>query len=312
MELIEDVRQATGTFPHVVLTIGSFDGVHRGHQAIVQQVLRAARVAVGTAAVMTLDPHPRQYFAPENAPNILTPLTQKQAIMESLGIDVFYVLPFNQDIAGMDRQAFLEEIVLGRCHARELIVGHDFAFGKGAKGNYEWLEAVAPGYGLKLQQVQPLILQGERVSSTLIRERILQGDMDEAELFLGRKYAIPGKVIRGRGIGGSKLGYPTANIKPHNNAVPAHGVYIAEARLEGRSYASAVNIGIAPTIRHEDVMIEAFILDFDADIVDQDIEIVFHRRMRPEKKFDTYEELIRAIDDDVSEVRRYFDRQAGQ
>jgi riboflavin kinase/FMN adenylyltransferase len=186
------------------------------------------------------------------------------------------------------------------------IVGHDFAFGKDARGNFEYLEQVAPQYGLEVRQVPPVIIQGERVSSTLIRERVLQGELENVELFLGRKYSIVGTVTTGRGMG-SKLGFPTANVEPHNSAVPAHGVYVAEALLDGQRYRAAVNIGIAPTIRHEDIMIEAHLLDFSGDIVGKRIEIVFHKRLRPEKKYATLDELIAAIAEDVAEVRSFFE-----
>lgn len=306
MRVIEDVRNCAEEFGDVVLTIGSFDGFHLGHQKIFSDVLEEARAIGGVPAVMTLEPHPRQYFSPDNAPNILTPLVQKQRLLAEAGAEVFFVLPFNGEVAQMSPRDFLEEIVLGRCGARALIVGHDFAFGRGASGNYAWLEEAAPPLGLAVRETPPLIVQGERVSSTLIRERVLQGDMEGAASFLGRKYAIPGEVVRGRGIGGAKLGYPTANVKPLNSAAPAHGVYAGEVRLGNQSHVSAINIGIAPTIRHEDVTIEAFILDFSGDIVGESIEVVFHKRLRPEKKFTSHDALIAAIDADVAAVRAHF------
>ncbi|MBI3192584.1 MAG: bifunctional riboflavin kinase/FMN adenylyltransferase, partial [Pedosphaera parvula] len=180
-----------------------------------------------------------------------------------------------------------------------------FAFGKDAAGNHTYLEAMAPRLGFAIEQVPPLVVEGERVSSTLIREYILQGDLDHVERFLGRKYSIVGEVKRGRGMG-AKLGYPTANIEPGNYAVPVHGVYIAEALLDGNRYQAAVNIGIAPTIRHEDIMVEAFLLGFNEDIVGKQLEVIFHRRLRPELKFNSLPDLIAAIGRDVEAVRAYF------
>ena len=307
MRIIDDVRQCEEHFPHVVLTIGSFDGVHLGHRRIIDAVVRDARAVGGTAALMTLRPHPRQFFSPASAPNILTSDRKKEELLAAAGIDVLYILPFNAAVAGLDRAAFLADIVAGRCGAKKLVVGHDFNFGKGAKGNFEYLQEAAPLHGIEVEQAEALILDGERVSSTLVRELILQGDLERAERFLGRKYAIVGEVIKGRQMGRT-LGYPTANIKPHNNAVPANGIYVAEAFFEGQRHLAAVNIGIAPTISHEDTVVEAYLLDFNSDLYGKELEIVLHKRLRPEKKFHSLETLIAAIDADVADTRKYFAR----
>jgi len=306
VRIIDDVRQTREVFPNTVLTIGSFDGVHLGHRRIIDAVVHHAREISGTAALMTLRPHPRQYFSPDSAPNTLTGNEKKETLLAEAGIDVLYVLPFNADVASMERDAFVRDIVIERCQTKRLIVGHDFNFGKGARGNFEYLQEAAPGFGLEVEQIPELILEGERISSTLIRELVLQGDLPRAERFLGRRYSVLGEVITGRGMG-RKLGYPTANIKPHNNAVPANGIYIAEALFDGNRYMAAVNIGIAPTIRHEDIMIEAYLLDYSGDLVGKTLEIVFHQRVRPEKKFNSLEDLIAAIDADVTATRSYFE-----
>lgn len=305
MRLIADVMECRECFQDVVLTIGSFDGVHLGHRMVLDRVVAKARATGGTPAMMTLDPHPRFVFAPHNAPNLLTTLDTKARLAEAAGIKLFFVLRFDPSIAAMPREQFLEDIILARCGARHLVVGHDFAFGKGAAGNYAYLRESAPSHALTVEEAAPLILEGERVSSTLIRELILQGELDRAETFLGRKYSIVGEVTRGRGMG-KKLGYPTANIKPHNNAVPANGIYAAQARIDSQLHVAAVNVGIAPTLQHDDVTIEAFVLDYSGDLVGKQVEIVFHRRLRPEKKFDTLEALTAAIGEDVDAVRNHF------
>lgn len=305
MRVIEDVRESQERFPSLTLTIGSFDGIHLGHRLIIEELIRCARAANGTAALMTLHPHPRQFFAPESAPNILTTLKQKERILRELGLDVLYVLPFTAAVANLSPRGFVEEIIVGKCAARELVVGHDFAFGKGAAGSFEFLCEVGPEYGFSVRQVPALVVQGERVASTVIREKIVEGEMGQVEHLLGRPYSIVGEVLRGRGIGGTKLGYPTANIRPNNNAVPAHGVYAGEVLLDGVRRPAAINIGIAPTILQEDVTIEAFILDFNESIVGREIEVTFLKRLRPEKKFASLDELIRAIGRDVDDVRAY-------
>lgn len=308
MQVIQDVRAATESFPNVVLTIGSFDGLHLGHQRIIGEVVRAARDMGGTAALMSLRPHPREFFSPENAPNILLADAKKEQLLAEAGIDVLYVLPFNAEVARMTPRAFVEDIVVGACHARKIIVGHDFCFGKDAQGDYEFLQELGPEQGFDVRQVPQLVLYGERVSSTLIREYILQGELGQVERFLGRKYSMTGEIIHGRGMG-AKLGFPTANIAPHHSAVPAHGVYVAEAIVEGVRRQAAVNIGVAPTVRNEDIVVEAFLLDFDGEIAGKTIEVVFHKRLRPEKKFASFAELTEAIDKDVKNVRDYFKTQ---
>lgn len=305
MEVIADVRSTERVLPSVVLTIGSFDGIHLGHRQILKRLVAAARANGGTAALMTLRPHPRQYFYPDHAPNILTSQRKKETLLAEAGVDVLFVLPFDAEVAALDREVFLREIVAGHCRAQRLIIGHDFAFGAGARGNYEFLCQCAPELRMAVEQVPALILDGERVSSTLIRECILEGDLTQAEHFLGRKYSILGKVVQGRGMG-VKLGFPTANIVPGDCAVPMHGVYAGEAILHGERHLAAINIGIAPTIRHEDIMLEAFLLDFSGNLVGEDLEVVFHRRLRPEKKYGSYGELIAAIAEDVTQVRAHF------
>lgn len=305
MRVVDDVRQFNEVLPGVVLTIGSFDGVHLGHRRIIDGVVAQARTIGGTAALMTLRPHPRQHFSPATAPNILTSDRKKESLLADAGIDVLFVLPFNAEVAALEPEDFVSEIVVQRCRAQRLIVGHDFNFGRRARGNFEFLQEKAPVHGFTVEQAPALVLEGERVSSTLVRELILQGELERAQRFLGRRYSVVGEVITGRQMG-RKLGYPTANIKPLNNAVPANGIYIAEALVEGQRHMAAVNIGIAPTIRHEDVMIEAHLLDFSGELVGKTLEIVFHKRLRPEKHFDSLDTLIEAIDADVAETRRYF------
>lgn len=305
MRVIEDVRNTTASFPNLALTIGSFDGIHLGHQRIIGEVIQAARAMNGTAAVMSLRPHPRQFFAPQNAPNILMSDEKKEEVLDELGVDVLFVLPFDAAAASMPPESFLREIVVDRCHAKTLIVGHDFSFGKNAAGDFSFLQEQAAAYGYEIRQTPQVVIDGERVSSTLIRERILQGEVDRIAPLLGRKYAIVGEVISGRGVG-AKLGVPTANITPHHSAVPAQGVYIAQAHVDGILYPAAVNIGVAPTIRNEDIVIEAHLLDYSGDLVGKRIEIIFHKRLRPEKKFPSIHALIEAINEDVAAIRRYF------
>ena len=305
MRVIKDVLTTTQTFPNVVLTIGSFDGVHRGHEAMIAAVREAALTSNGTAAVMTLHPHPRQFFLPHHPPNLLTNLEQKVELLEALGVDVLYVLPFDASVACLEREEFLETVILQRCQARHLVIGHDFTFGCKAKGDFAFLQAAAPRHEFTVQQVPALSIDGERVSSTLIRELIQRGELDRVEKFLARRYAVAGEVVACRGLG-AQLGFPTANLRPGPYAVPAHGIYAAEAIIDGIGFVAAVNVGYAPTLQHHEPMIEAHLLDFDGDLVGKEMRVMFHHRLRGEKKFDSVDELVVAIDADVLAVRRYF------
>jgi len=306
MRLIDDVRTVREHFPGVVLTIGSFDGVHLGHQAILREVAGRARSRNGTPCVMTMQPHPREFFSPERPPNLLTSETQKARLLEDYGVQVLFVLPFDAAVAQMPAETFVDEIIVRRCQAVEVVVGHDFRFGKGARGDYEFLAERIRHHGAMAAQVPPVHVDGERISSTLLRECLLEGDLDRAAQLLGRRYTIAGRVVSGRGIGAG-LGFPTANIKPDHSAVPAHGVYAALARVSGDAWPAAINIGIAPTISHEDLTIEAHVLGFSGQITGEFIEIEFFKRLRPERRFPTKEALIAQISQDVQLVQAFFD-----
>ncbi|HNR35617.1 MAG TPA: bifunctional riboflavin kinase/FAD synthetase [Candidatus Hydrogenedentes bacterium] len=305
MRIVEDISTFKETFPYLVLTIGSFDGVHKGHRRVLAEVVSRARTQNGTAAVLTVCPHPREFFSPTHAPNLLTNNRKKYELLAEAGIDVVFVLHFDETLASMDREVFVARIIHGLCRAREVIVGHDFAFGRDATGNYAYLAETGPAYGFTTCEIPPLMIDGERVSSTAIRERVLEGDLDEAEALLGRKYSVTGEVVTGRGIGRT-LGFPTANVKPLHTAIPAQGVYAAEVLVDGRRHPAAVNVGVAPTIRQDETVIEAFLLNFEGDLHGKPIEIVFHKRIRPEKKFASHDELIAAIQRDVQTIDAFF------
>lgn len=303
MVIIEDIRAEEPELGPVAVTVGSFDGVHLGHRLILERAAEAARGMNGICAVLTLRPHPRQFFAPETAPSLLTTDRKKLELFEEAGVGAVFFLPFNAEVAALSPLMFVESILCDQCHARAVVVGHDFRFGRGAEGDYDLLARVGPDYNLLVSQVPPLLIDGERVSSTLIRERLLLGDLESAERFLGRKYSITGDVVSGKGVGAS-LGFPTANIAPHHSAVPAQGVYAAQVVLDGKTHAAAVNIGVAPTVRNESLTVEAFLLDFDGNIQGQEVEVVFHRRLRAERRFPSREALSAQIARDVAEVRQ--------
>ncbi len=305
MRVINDVRSVAERIEKVVLTIGCFDGVHLGHQLILRKVLEEACAMDGVPAVMTLDPHPRRFFFPDNTPNILTDNPLKERLLAEQGVAVLYKLPFDATAADMTPQEFVEQLIVERCRAATVVVGHDFAFGRRAEGDFEFLARAAGRFGFRAVQMSPLTIGGQRVSSTLIRERVVQGEVEGLEHLLGRPFLLSGKVTPGRGIG-KTLGFPTANLDTGPCAVPAHGVYAAQAVVNGSAYAAAVNIGIAPTIRNAVSLVEAHLLDFRGEITGENMELAFYKRLRPEKKFASRDDLMDAIAADVDAIRCYF------
>jgi riboflavin kinase/FMN adenylyltransferase len=302
MIIVDDIRTVETGLPEVVLTVGSFDGVHLGHRSILQLVVEHAKQRNGTAAVLTLRPHPRAFFTPEHAPNLLTTDQKKFALLEEAGIDALFVLPFDATTAALSPDTFARDIIHQRCGAKLLVVGHDFRFGQHADGDYDLLVNIGREAGFDVTEAPALLLDGERVSSTFIREQLLLGDLETVERFLGRPYSMTGVVVPGRQIGVT-LGFPTANIHPHHTAIPAKGVYCCEAIVDEDRYAAAVNVGIAPTIRNEDLTIEAFLLNFSGNLESSSIELVFQSRLRDEMKFPSKDALVEQIRRDVEAVR---------
>ncbi len=306
MKLIKDIRKTKVKEKNIVLTIGSFDGVHLGHIGILKEVVSLSKSVDGTPCVMVLRPHPRTYFSPDTPLNILTCDEKQESLFKQNGVKITTVLPFNKETANLSPEEFIIDVLHNFENLYAVVVGHDFRFGKNAEGDFNLLKKYGKTYNFKVKQIPPLVIQGERVSSSLIRELVLEGEMEKMVDFLGRRYSLMGQVVKGRGIG-KQLGFPTANILPFHSAIPPHGVYSAECILEdGQILPSAVNIGIAPTIRQQDFAVEAHIINFHEEILNQKIEIVFHKHIRPEKKFSSKEELVQAIREDIKQIEYYF------
>ncbi|GMW03077.1 MAG: riboflavin biosynthesis protein [Candidatus Hydrogenedentota bacterium] len=305
MIIIDNILDAAFPNTGTVLTIGSFDGVHLGHRRILDEVKRHAEERNLTSAVITFKPHPRQFFSPGHAPNLLTCDTKKQALLCEAGMDAVLILPFDAEVAAMEPEEFVRRVLVERCNAKAVVVGHDFRFGNKARGDFELLAELAERQAIEVAQAPALLIDGERVSSTFIREQLMLGDLETVLRFLGRPYSVTGIVNSGQQIG-STLGFPTANIRPYHSAMPGIGVYVAEARWRDQRFPAAVNIGVAPTIRNRDLTMEAFILDFSHDLVGETLEVVFLKRLRDEQRFPSVQHLIAQIQQDVTAVRAYF------
>jgi riboflavin kinase / FMN adenylyltransferase len=305
MNVYDDVTICEPSLSNLVLTIGSFDGFHRGHQYVVDEVIRIAREQGGTAGLMSLWPHPKTYFNPGPEPDLLSTPSEKKRLLESAGLDSYFVLPFNDKVASMDREDFLQEIVLKRCGATCLVIGHDFSFGKGARGDITYLKDRAGTLGFEVVELSALEWGSERVSSTQIRNLVKSGAMEDTHALLGRPYVLSGPVIRGRGLGRG-LGFPTANIAPPEKLLPAFGIYAARVSWPGYSALGAVNIGLAPTVEHAGPMIEVHLLDTEMDLVGIELEVSLYHRLRGEEKFPDLATLKEAIARDILSIREYF------
>lgn len=283
-----------------VVCIGTFDGVHLGHEAVIRLAVSEARRQDLPCVLVTFDRHPAEVLAPDRAPHYLAPLQENLARFKDLGVAVTLVLHFDAELSRMSADRFLNEILIRSAKAAELVVGHDFAMGNGREGTAEWLSK-----RIQTTIVPPFEVDGERVSSSNIRDAILKGDMQRAALLLGRPYAITGVVVGGQKLG-RELGYPTANLaRSMNQALPANGIYTGWFESQKGRYAAAVSIGVRPTVGGVDRTVEAYLLDYPGDSLyglAARLEVISH--LHEELKFPSLTDLITQIDSDVAETRR--------
>lgn len=307
MNVLRSISELSTVPGPVYLAIGVFDGVHLGHRAVIEHALHDARRSNGTAVVVTFDPHPMRVLRPEKAPRLITATRHKLQLVCALGVEHLLVVPFTKDFAATPPGEFVRQLHACCRPLREICVGHEWSFGRDRAGNLTLLKSIGDELGFDEVGVRAVQVDGEIVSSTLIRAAIEAGDLDRAARFLGRKYSILGTVVHGDGIG-RKLGFPTANLSAHNEQFPPNGVYVVQALLGGNgdTLPGVVNIGVRPTIEHSsgERTLELHLLDFTGDLYGRDIEVIFQKHLRPEKRFDGIEELRAQIDRDVAEARR--------
>ena len=300
---IDDCEVQTPT----VLTFGVFDGLHLAHQQIVSKAVERAHTLDIPSTVVTFDPHPRAVLRPQTAPPLLQTFEQKMEGLERLGIEQCVVLNFTPELARVSAEDFLLKIIFGRLDAREVYLGHGFAFGHNREGNFALLERVASQMGRIAQEVPEIMIRGHRVSSTMIRRLLMAGRVNLARRMLGRPYGIESLVIEGRKIAGAQLNYPTANLKPQNTVIPVNGVYITLTLVEGFWRRSITNIGNKPTFGTDsEVTVETHVLDFDRELYGEKIRVRFLHRLRGEHKFESVDALRSQIESDSGRAIRYF------
>lgn len=291
-----------------VLTIGNFDGVHRGHLALFDTVKARARQVEGQSVVLTFDPHPIKLMKPEKAPPLITPTEQKLQLIDAAGIDVILCLRFTRQFASLSAEDFVQNVLVRKIGIRELVVGYDYAFGRNREGNTASLKAAGRKFGFEVHVMDPVHIDSTLVSSTAIRQLVRAGQLDEAKKLLGRNYQITGTVKTGKNRGGRLLGFPTANLNVVDELVPQRGVYAVEVLTDSGTYQGVTNIGYNPTFDNGAFSIETHVLDFNENLVGKTIRVRFIARIRQERKFESVAALAEQIRNDIIEAREIFAR----
>jgi len=291
-----------------VLTLGVFDGLHLGHQRIMQKVVERAKAVGARATAITFDPHPRAVLHPESAPPLLQTLDQRLANFEVLGIEQAIVIPFDREFAAQSAEDFISAIIRDRLHAREVYLGKGFAFGRARGGNIELLRKMSSELGFVADEVDEVRLRGQRISSSRIRELLAAGEVNLVRRMLGRPYGVEGVIIRGDRRGHT-IGFPTANLHPHNRVIPKFGVYATATLIDGTWRRSITNIGVRPTFGVDaEPSIESYVFDFDGDLYGDVLRVRFLHRIRDERKFSGIDELKAQIKRDSRRALNYFNR----
>lgn len=284
MIVVEDIEAIRERYPLVVATVGIFDGVHLGHQRILERVLERAKAKGGISCVYTFANHPLEVLNPDRSPKLITPPEVKREIVRAFGIDLFISVPFTPSLANTPPREFVEEVLAKHLNVKEVCVGFNFTFGKDRKGTTQLLVELGREYGFEVEVVPPVVVEGSIVSSTLIRELLQAGQVGEAAWFLGRPYLVRGRIERGAGRGKS-LGYPTANLAPFPNLLVPDGVYAGKASLRGSLYDALINVGGAPTFGEVIRRVEVHLLDSNQEAYGEELSVFFVERIREERIF---------------------------
>ena len=307
MELVENIDKIEKPYKNAVITIGNFDGVHIGHQALFHEVIEKADTIGGTSIVMTFDPHPVRVLKQNGHLPLITLNEQKIELIENSGIDVLICIQFNKAFAAISAKEFIEDLLLKCIGMKAIVVGKDYTFGRNREGNLELLQTYADNLGFEViiaDWVQASKGLPNRISSTRTRELVMAGEVAGAKKLLGRYYQIRGVVTTGRNRGGRLLGFPTANLTLHDELCPKNGVYAVTVDCMEKKYQGVANIGYSPTFDDGVFSIEVHILDFNENIYGQKIRVNFVQRIRDEIKFSEITELSDAIRKDIEKARK--------
>jgi len=296
---IEKLPQIEGS----VVTIGNFDGIHLGHQKIIAQLKEHAEKLKVPSVVISFNPTPQNFFGADHA--VLSSYEEKDFFLSSLGINYHLVINFNKEFSNINAQTFIEEFLLRKLNIKLCLVGDDFRFGKNRVGDFSLLQENGDKHGFAVEETATIEHNQIRISSTRIRECLQQNNLEETKKLLGRSYSISGKIVRGQQRGRT-INFPTINILPNRSKSPVSGVFAVKVKLSGQTYFGICNAGHKPTVNGREFLFETHIFDFEKDVYEQFAEIAFLKHVRPEKKFNSFEELKDQIEKDVIVAKKFF------
>ncbi|MDH5395537.1 MAG: bifunctional riboflavin kinase/FAD synthetase [Gammaproteobacteria bacterium] len=310
MQLIRGLQNIHVTQPQLnagcVATIGNFDGVHLGHQAVLGQLAEKAAELRLVTTLITFEPQPMEYFVPEKVPARLTRFREKILALQRYSVDRVCCLAFNDKLAKLTAEEFIQDILVKRLNVKYLVVGDDFRFGLNRAGNFDTLVDAGKKFGFQVVSMHTFEIDGTRVSSTRIRTALEQGDMTSAEKLLGRSYRMSGRVAHGEKLG-RELGFPTANIHLHRHASPVQGIFAVEVfGLDNEPLQGVASVGTRPTVNETKALLEVYLFDFNQDIYGRHIQVSFLKKLRDEAKFDSLDALVKQIQSDVDQAQAYF------
>lgn len=302
MRVVRDLDRLHEPPCRTVLTIGNFDGVHLGHREIFRRVVNKARELKGTAVVVTFDPHPLRFLAPDKAPLQLNTPEEKIRLLAASCIDLLVVLNFTQQLAEMPAEVFVRDLLVRKLGVKHLIVGYDYAFGHNRQGDTAFLQEQSRIHNFTLEVLEPIRAEQQAHSSTAIRKILSEGRVAEAVKILGRNFTLDGEVVHGEGRG-RKLGFPTANIVTQKEVLPCDGVYAVKVKWRDQYYDGVINIGSRPTFDGRQTTLEIHLMDFQGDLYSERLRIYFVERLREEQRFSSVEELQKAVVADIAHAR---------
>ena len=306
MQVIFNLNEIKKPLTNPVLTIGNFDGVHKGHLALFDKVKERAKAIAGQSVVMTFEPHPLKIMRPANGPQLITHTGQKLELIEKAGIDVIVCVSFDREFAAIQARDFVSSILVKKIGIKEIVVGYDYTFGHNREGDINLLREIGNDSGFVVHLVGPIEIDHTLVSSTSIRRLVQEGRLEEARVLLGRDFEVQGTVVKGQNRGSRLLGFPTANLSPHGELLPKRGVYAVKLLIDDAVYNGVTNVGYNPTFGDTGLTVETHILDFSGELLGKTIKVDFVKRLRDEKTFKSLGELSDQIARDIAQAKEVF------
>ncbi len=306
MQVILTLNEIKKPLTNPVLTIGNFDGVHKGHLALFDKVKERAKAIAGQSVVMTFEPHPLKIMRPADGPQLITHTGQKLELIEKAGIDVIVCVSFDREFAAIPARDFVNNVLVKKIGIKEIVVGYDYTFGHNREGDINLLREIGNDFGFVVHLVGPIEIDHTLVSSTSIRRLVQEGRLEEARVLLGRDFEVQGTVVKGQNRGGRLLGFPTANLNPHGELLPKRGVYAVKLLIDDVFYKGVTNVGYNPTFGDTGLTVETHVLDYSGELRGKTIKVHFIKRLRDEKTFKTLEELSGQIAQDIARAEDVF------